>query len=860
MVVNDTQAPVLGRYHIISQNTAGAFGTVLIAWDPKLQRRVAIKRIPLLSERELTKMEKAATTLLPSGHNTVHHSISERIKTTLLPTNKAPQSPAQTDQDIHTTDQGTSTSDTLHTLNHPHKNNKGDEDLRSRVAHTNWELDLIDKQQDEEQRAYHAREAARQAAIGQEQAFKDEARRIQEAALREARTAGMLSHPNIVLMHDFDVEDDFAYLIMEYIDGITLADLLDYAGQLNADVVAHIAQSIGNALSFAHENGVLHLDIKPENILIDRSGTIKIADFGMANLMSATGYENARGGTVGYMPLEQIDLEELTEASDIFSFAAVIYECLSDIAPFMAANAQESRELLLQGAPDILEKSGEAHEQTAELLEQALSSFVAFRPVDAKSFGLALAKSLGSAKRGQATLVKDLEDILEEVDEQTRLEEEMEQAEEMLAHRSYLPGCFIYEHPFVGKIVVKSLRFLCIFMAVWALMQPLGLEPRSYLGALVALILGLVGIAAPTLVLGLICICTPLLIGAGGIVGAFYHSNDQTLLFALIAATILMLTNIALWLSTHLVRTSIVSLLCSPALLMPGVIALMCTELASATSSISGDATVYTFTVSVSALGTLAILYGLWLPRLAAVICCISSVMYGQIFWTCAHSCAPSSLLAGFGGAPTDIFAFTHALMQACSVPSFYIMLVAAPILTLSVAFIMPFIRRHMWGFEHVMAYAQLHDVPITQLGVLVRPTYPSDLMKGFQLYAEEQNDQRSLDEYEHGHIDTSQLSLEQAEELAIMHECESATNKRCWALILIAWLGLGIAQSLHIMQVLPREALLNSGNTTGFVINAWASVALCFILLIIVFTLFGRSLPVPSRSELRTFLQASHQ
>ncbi|KXB61847.1 hypothetical protein HMPREF1868_01693 [Olsenella sp. DNF00959] len=128
-------------------------------------------------------------------------------------------------------------------------------------------------------------------------------------ALAEARTSSMLAHPNIVTMFDFEADRHWAYLVMEYVDGLTLSELLARVegGTLTNDECAHLVRSVGNALAFAHENGVLHLDIKPTNIMIERSGTIKLCDFGMATLASATGFGDARGGTVGYMPPEQIE-------------------------------------------------------------------------------------------------------------------------------------------------------------------------------------------------------------------------------------------------------------------------------------------------------------------------------------------------------------------------------------------------------------------------------------------------------------------------------------------------------------------------------------------------------------------------
>ena len=147
--------------------------------------------------------------------------------------------------------------------------------------------------------------------------------------LREAHTAAMLQHPNIVQVIDFTHDTAYAYLVMEYVDGMSLAEFLHRVDghSLTFDEAAAIADALGQALTFAHSNGVLHLDIKPANVLIDHSGNVKLTDFGMARLSSAGGFGGSRGGTIGYMPPEQLDIETGTvnERADVFALACVIY-------------------------------------------------------------------------------------------------------------------------------------------------------------------------------------------------------------------------------------------------------------------------------------------------------------------------------------------------------------------------------------------------------------------------------------------------------------------------------------------------------------------------------------------------------
>lgn len=100
--------------------------------------------------------------------------------------------------------------------------------------------------------------------------------------LDEARTAAMLSDSHIVGVYDFDASGAQAYLIMEYMDGITLTELMREEGALSLDVATCVFEAVAGALETAHENQVLHLDIKPDNVLINRQGQVKVADFGLS--------------------------------------------------------------------------------------------------------------------------------------------------------------------------------------------------------------------------------------------------------------------------------------------------------------------------------------------------------------------------------------------------------------------------------------------------------------------------------------------------------------------------------------------------------------------------------------------------
>ena len=113
-------------------------------------------------------------------------------------------------------------------------------------------------------------------------------RPLKRAGLAEARTGAMLNHPAIVTVYDFDTDEDEAFLIMELIDGASLEEILaELAGPLNLDEAAAVLGPVFDAVEFAHANGVLHLDLKPANVLVDRDGRVKVADFGVSDALVA---------------------------------------------------------------------------------------------------------------------------------------------------------------------------------------------------------------------------------------------------------------------------------------------------------------------------------------------------------------------------------------------------------------------------------------------------------------------------------------------------------------------------------------------------------------------------------------------
>ena len=168
-------------------------------------------------------------------------------------------------------------------------------------------------------------------------------REAAERFKREATSAAGLSHPNIVQVYDRgDTEEGSSYIAMEYVPGGTLKERIVAEGPLDARLAASYGYQVAEALGAAHAKGVVHRDIKPQNVLITASGAAKVGDFGIARAASAAGDAQTKTGTVmgtaGYMAPEQALGRPATPESDLYSLGVVLYEALTGRLPFTADN------------------------------------------------------------------------------------------------------------------------------------------------------------------------------------------------------------------------------------------------------------------------------------------------------------------------------------------------------------------------------------------------------------------------------------------------------------------------------------------------------------------------------------------
>jgi eukaryotic-like serine/threonine-protein kinase len=155
---------------------------------------------------------------------------------------------------------------------------------------------------------------------------------------REAQAAANLNHPNIVAIYDWGQESGTYFIVMEYVEGRSLRDLINSEGALDPAHAADITAEIASALAFAHRSGVVHRDVKPGNVLLTTSGTVKVTDFGIARAGTSDGLTQTGSvmGTATYFSPEQAQGLAVDGRSDVYSVGVVLYELVCGVAPFTA--------------------------------------------------------------------------------------------------------------------------------------------------------------------------------------------------------------------------------------------------------------------------------------------------------------------------------------------------------------------------------------------------------------------------------------------------------------------------------------------------------------------------------------------
>lgn len=204
---------------------------------------------------------------------------------------------------------------------------------------------------------------------------------------REALSASSLNHPNIVEMYDVGEDDGQYYIVMEYVEGKTLKQLLKRRGSLTITEVIDIMSQLTDGMAHAHDSCIIHRDIKPQNIMILENGLIKITDFGIAMALNSTQLTqtNSVMGSVHYLPPEQANGKGSTIRSDIYSMGILMYELLSGGVPYKGDNAVEiALKHLKEPLPSIMKKLPELPQSIENIILRATAKNPQNRYKDAR--------------------------------------------------------------------------------------------------------------------------------------------------------------------------------------------------------------------------------------------------------------------------------------------------------------------------------------------------------------------------------------------------------------------------------------------------------------------------------------------
>lgn len=222
----------------------------------------------------------------------------------------------------------------------------------------------------------------------------------------EIRTAARLSHRNILTLHDSGEADGRLYYVMPYVPGASLADRIKRQGRIPVDESLRIARQVAGALSYAHAHGIIHRDIKPDNVLLDADGHVYVADFGLARALSAarstrlTGTGYVVGSPLYMSPEQAVDDADLDARSDLYSLGCVLFEMLAGIPPFAGSSAPDTVRRHLSEAPPLLrgiraDVPASVERVVAELLEKSPERRCASADIVARNLDIELARVAG---------------------------------------------------------------------------------------------------------------------------------------------------------------------------------------------------------------------------------------------------------------------------------------------------------------------------------------------------------------------------------------------------------------------------------------------------------------------------------
>ena len=287
---------------------------------------------------------------------------------------------------------------------------------------------------------------------------------------REALSASNLYHPNIVQIYDFDSEDGQYYIVMEYVEGKTLKQLLKRRGSLTITEVIDIMSQVTDGMAHAHDSYIIHRDIKPQNIMILDNGMIKITDFGIAMALNSTQLTqtNSVMGSVHYLPPEQAAGKGSTIRSDIYSMGILMYELLTGQVPYKGDNAVEiALKHLKEPLPSIRKILPELPQSIENIILKATAKNPQNRYKDAREMHQDIITALDESRINEPKLVykykendleetKSLDKAVEVIKKQEKESMEKMKKQDLEETKSEKKILIIFASIFTGLIVLAA--------------------------------------------------------------------------------------------------------------------------------------------------------------------------------------------------------------------------------------------------------------------------------------------------------------------------------------------------------------------------------------------------------------------
>jgi tRNA A-37 threonylcarbamoyl transferase component Bud32 len=241
---------------------------------------------------------------------------------------------------------------------------------------------------------------------------------------REARSVAQLQHPNIVTVIDRGEEDGRQYNVFEYIDGENLKELVVRKGRLDVRTALEIGLEIARGLAFAHEHGLVHRDVKPQNVLLNGDGGAKVTDFGIARSLDVDRGVTQTGtvlGTSNYIAPEQASGQPVDAQTDVYSLGIVLYEMLTGEVPFPGENfVAVAMKHIQEPSPSVLDARGDVPLRVAEMIDRALEKDPEHRFPTMTAFADEIEANLAELDRGEDGAVTMVVPAAQRLKQQTR--------------------------------------------------------------------------------------------------------------------------------------------------------------------------------------------------------------------------------------------------------------------------------------------------------------------------------------------------------------------------------------------------------------------------------------------------------